>query len=365
MADAPNSELGESVLLDPDITLFCEGCERYINISDIKSHGRFHDALHTFHYSDQDRPENVTALNVCRRTILKEFYRNLKNSGEHPNPALFREFDDAYEIIKADLENNTRRSFELNYPVVCGISSKPSASSCIEAVGLCSAINKQWKTEMEETKVFQDCFGGDPRKSFIGLYSGYNGSNAAKTSSKVLHTYLLSEIKKFSSSFHSDIAKGSNGDFREQDKLGQSGASQNPEINCDNSESSIHVQDIHSDLGHGFAQVVAAAFMKAHHSVDEILSNGEGESSRVRWSGCSTLACLIDCNEEVHTQELKVSEGAENTVGIETTANETQNANNSAKSEIQEESHSRNSATIHISNAGKTYKYKNIYLKNS
>lgn len=357
MADAPNSELGESVLLDPDITLFCEGCERYINISDIKSHGKFHDALHTFRYSGQDRPDSLAALNVCRRTLLKESYVNWKNSGEHPNPAIFREFDDAYEIIKADLENNTRRSFGSNCPVVCGTSSKPSTSSFIEAVGLCSAINRQWKNEMEEAKVFEDCFGGDQRKCFIGLYSGYNGSNAAKTSSKVLHTYLLPEITKFSDSFQLDIAKGSNDDLRGQDKSGQSGTSQNPEINCDNSESSVHeedAQDIHSDLSHKFAQVMAEAFIKAHHSVDEILSNGEGESSRVRWSGCSTLACLIDCNEEVRSRELKVSEGVENTVGSETTANETQYANSySAKAETQEASNSRNLATIHISNAGK------------
>ena len=39
--------------------------------------------------------------------------------------------------------------------------------------------------------------------------------------------------------------------------------------------------------------MIAVAFKKAHEYTDRLLEWGKEENSRVRWSGCSTLTCII------------------------------------------------------------------------
>ena len=38
---------------------------------------------------------------------------------------------------------------------------------------------------------------------------------------------------------------------------------------------------------------MASAFKRAHEYTDKLLEWGKDENSRVRWSGCSTLTCVI------------------------------------------------------------------------
>ena len=74
-----------------------------------------------------------------------------------------------------------------------------------------------------------------------------------------------------------------------------------------------------------FQEEISFAFKKAHEYTDKLLEWGKDENSRVRWSGCSTLACVIQDtginntenkenpqeNKSETVPELKVTFGAE------------------------------------------------------
>jgi len=53
---------------------------------------------------------------------------------------------------------------------------------------------------MEDTKVYQDCFGNSKGKAFLGVYDGYSGKYAAAVAANELHYLLLNEMAKFDTS---------------------------------------------------------------------------------------------------------------------------------------------------------------------
>lgn len=53
---------------------------------------------------------------------------------------------------------------------------------------------------MEDTKTYQDCFGEDPNKCYLGLFDGYHGRFSAEVAASMLHRLLLNELAKFDES---------------------------------------------------------------------------------------------------------------------------------------------------------------------
>lgn len=401
----PASELGESILLAPDITMFCQKCQRYIDISDLKEHGSYHEALQTFQYKDL-APANLGSLTSRRKTLIKEMFGKLGSCNGCLDPASLKKLDDAYEIIRAELESNARRVFGVNSHEVCGLSVKCDTMPCIKAIGSCCSLNKRWKNVMDEERTFQNCFGGDPTKCFLGIYSGYNGPNAAETSAREFHKCFQSEIEKFEKCLHSENQleeavvnvldeneKGVGQDFSylqgKQDihditkpqSFHSSLSSDGSKVISENlkaiPDEVKHMKTSVKEDGTSllwnkhkdsptYARKVSDAFVTAHLLVDEMLSYGKGETSRVRWSGCSTLTCLIQNHEDNAAREealrqddcdaTKESESNQRTPnGDRQSVMETLDTSGHQRESQQMHFHQRTHlATIHLANAGKT-----------
>lgn len=403
--DMPASELGESILLAPDITMFCQKCQRYIDIADLKEHGSYHEALQTFQYKDL-APANLGGLTSRRKALIKEMFDKLESCNGCLDPVWLRKLDDAYEIIRAELESNARRVFGVNSHEVCGFSVKCDTMPCIKAIGSCCYLNKRWKNVMDEEKTFQNCFGGDPTKCFLGIYSGYNGPTAAETSATELHKCFQSEIEKFDKCLHSENQQ----EDAPVNALGENEKGVGQDFAYPEGKQDIHditnPQSIHSSLSSDgskvtsenlkaisdqvknmkvsvredgtsllwnkcnkdsttYARKVSDAFVTAHDLVDEILYCGKGETSRVRWSGCSTLTCLIQSHEDYAardealrhddcdaTKESESTQGTPN--GVTHSLRETLDTSSHQKESQQMHFHQRTRlATIHLANAGK------------
>lgn len=363
--------------------MFCQKCKRYIDISDLTEHGSYHEALRIFQFKDL-APANLGSLTIHRKALIKEMLGRSDSSRECLDPVWLRKLDEAYEIIRAELESNARRVFGVNSREVCGSSLKCEAMPCIKAIGSCSAFNKRWRNVMDEDNTIQNCFGGDPTKCFLGLYSGYNGSNAAEISTRQLHKFVQSEIEKFDKCLQSQDAavnglwennvEVSPGFSRPQGKqsIHRSLLSDGSADTSDNlkatpeEEGTRFSQNKDNKDSTTYACKVSGAFERAHHLVDEMLSSGKGETSRVRWSGCSTLTCLIQShkddgargeafqhNDFDATKEAESDQGTPNADGR--SPRETMDTFDHQRASQQMQFHQRTHlATIHLANAGKT-----------
>ena len=114
---------------------------------------------------------------------------------------LVQQVNEAFEILKQDLEDTFESCRKVDEEIEFKVDSYDLACSLdfISAVGHCSDSNSRWKPAMEDCKVYQDYFGNDPNKAFIGLYDGYNGRYASAVAANELHYLLLREISKFDS----------------------------------------------------------------------------------------------------------------------------------------------------------------------
>jgi len=62
-------------------------------------------------------------------------------------------------------------------------------------VGLTCDANPKHRKSMEDAHTIVGCFGGDPRRAFIGVYDGHGGVDASSHTAKFLHQHFLKELK--------------------------------------------------------------------------------------------------------------------------------------------------------------------------
>ena len=242
-------------------------------------------------------------------------------------PQQIEEVNEAYEYLKAVLDGNYEEYRQVREDVnaqVGGVSLNCSPD-CVYAVGMAASSNERWKSYMEDARTFQDCFGEDKHKCFIGLYDGYHGRFAAEVAASELHKLLLSEMIKFDPRTKSVVTGSVLGDpdishykFERPDTTQSERA-----ILYDESVSIIQniiniCEDKYNDLikkmdntpEHSakdedetprkkkkektpFERKMENAFSKAYYLLDILLSYGKDENSKIRWSGCSAATCVI------------------------------------------------------------------------
>ena len=182
----------------PDITIYCQQCDMYIDLRSLNEHRVYHRALETMYYRGNSRPESVEMLIRRRRGIL----RKLKSQTDANKPLSHKQLqklNDAFEFLKADLEDTYETFRQIRENVNTDVSGVALSCSteCAYAVGICSDGNERWKNAMEDTRVFQDYFGDDHGKCFFSIYDGHNGRFASEVAANELHRVLLKEMAKF------------------------------------------------------------------------------------------------------------------------------------------------------------------------
>lgn len=349
----------------PDITLFCSTCSCFVDLSVLATHRYYHRALEIMRYSGVNRPDSVHGLLKRRRAILRKMKKN--TSADEPlNQLELQKINEAYEFLKADVEDTFQAYRDVSENTVIdvrGVALNCSAL-CVLAVGFASDDNARWKSQMEDTRVFQDCFGSDPNKCFFGIYDGHHGRFAAEIAANELHHALLIEMEKFdpktkctctfnmADSYdisHYDIHSRPNTATSIRGEIHDVSSNIIHQIiaSCEDIVNDLQKEDQPDQLAtkknqrsmdDPFAMKMADAFKKAHKHTDVILSWGRDEMSRVRWSGTSTLGCVV-------LNKMQHQTGEQEKMGIAGEEEE------EAKSAVELEE----LGVIHLANAGEEY----------
>ncbi|XP_038047867.1 protein phosphatase 2C-like domain-containing protein 1 [Patiria miniata] len=327
----------------PDITLFCDKCGSFILLRLLQEHRKYHGALATLEYkeSQRQRPESAEALLKRRQAVLAKMTRRATQENKPLSMSTLQKINDAYELLKSYLEDTYEdliQTREMVYPECQGLALTCSAK-CARAMGICSHDNQRWKRSMEDTRVFQDYFGNDENKCFFAIYDGHSGRFAADITANDLHHFLLNEMTKFDPTTSCTCTLNM---AEHNDLIGYKLDRPKPVVRKDSIRHILHEEshNIIQQIMHTckenvsklevktnnqpskketkskipnkrendpFAEKMEFALRNAYQLVDYILSYGIDEQSRVRWSGCSALTCVIhstgDMEEDGNQEE--------------------------------------------------------------
>lgn len=171
----------------------------YINIGSLLYHRAYHSALNTLRYRHPQKPTQVQSILQRRNSLIKKL--NHKATLKKPvKPDDIRKLNEAYEFLKNDLEdeydwvNQFQNKVELS---VKGVA-KNCSLDFVYGIGICSCENRLWKKDMEDVNVYIDNFDEDKNKSYLAIFDGYHGNNAAQRSANELHHLLLNEMSTLS-----------------------------------------------------------------------------------------------------------------------------------------------------------------------
>ncbi|XP_070570086.1 protein phosphatase 2C-like domain-containing protein 1 [Ptychodera flava] len=345
-AETPQTEIMESS--QPEISILCKQCDIDIDVRALTEHRTYHRALELFDYKGTNGPSSLKDLLKRRRQIMKKL--NKTTDSDNPLPIkMLQKYNDAFEILKAYMEDTYEEFRQIRESMIIdseGLSLSCSPH-CVHAVGICSDGNERWKSTMEDTRVFQDYFGNDSNKCFFGIYDGHHGRFAAEVSANDLHHCLLHEMTKFDpdTSCVCTLNMVEKNDLSEY-KLDRP----QPRIRKDSIRHVLHEEstNIIQQIMHTceenlqklsttgpdgpkksgrkkrpkdpFSEKMGHAFRKSYRKTDEILTLGQDEKSRVRWSGCSALTCVIQntkmtVDEECCEYDTESTEDQENSDG--------------------------------------------------
>lgn len=325
----PTHSLGFSFVNEPDLTYYCGLCQLYINLTCMKDHKAFHWALTTLQYSDSRMPKDVVELATRRRFLIKLMVQQQKAGEESRRLEFINRIDEAYELLKQDLEDTFEQYRKVNEKVSCAVSGRglPCSLDAVKAIGVCGSTNARWKSDNEDAAVFQDHFGNDAHKAFLAIYDGHNGRYAAAMAANELHHILLNRMSEFDPAAKCVCAFN----MLEQNDVPHYLGKPWPTLNDPVASGIVHresVNDIHQVLYHckdasttdstSAAQLTKAepiapeddahlkvaesgaygrrmlqAVRDAYQQTDQILSFGQDEKSRVRWSGASALTLVL------------------------------------------------------------------------
>lgn len=360
------------------------------------------------------RPQNIEMLLKRRNVIVKKIKQSAASLGTQVESKEIEKINDAYEYLKSDLDGTLallqppRNDVDINM----NGSSLNCSPQCAFAVGFCSNGNSRWKNCMEDTKVFQDIFGGDENKCYMAVFDGHHGRFAADVAAAELHHMLLNEMKKFDPKTKTTMAKNmaeesqeiGAGNFQFErpstkeserevlyegsmnivDQIIKLCEEKYDEITTPRTsraskpiESRENTQDELKTITEEKTDVekptegeatqkkkktpkalmsvkLEEAFKKSYQLIDILLSYGKDECSRVRWSGCSAVTMILQSLDPDRLDRDWVISPVK-----EETEEEIENANTERKISSYEEP--RTLGLLHLANAGKQMTSK-LYL---
>ena len=331
----------------PDISIICEKCYTYVAVRLLQAHRSYHSALERLEYRGDLRPESVKALIKRRQHVLNKLARS------NMSVMVIQAVNDAFELLKAYLEGTYEDLIQVQESKAAEVQGLAlnCSTACAHAVGICSDANERWKPSMEDTRVFQDYFGNDCNKCFFAIYDGYSGRFAADVSANDLHHFLLNEMAKFDEltkctctinlagyhdlndykldrpkpvvrkqSIRHILHEESHNIIKQimhtcEENIAELTEADMSEANKQRSHS-ININQItpdqsttDGDQADPYDHNVEHALRQSYRMTDYVLSYGIDEVSRVRWSGCSAVTCIIHNlgpDEEASEKEDKI-----------------------------------------------------------
>ncbi|KFP15770.1 Protein phosphatase 2C-like domain-containing protein 1, partial [Egretta garzetta] len=280
------------------ISIFCSVCQQTIHPYHLLCHKKTHKALTLLGFdSPQTLTDNKTLL-AQRQKQISKLTTIPKYSETHRQKINY-----SFEFLR---DNHTSTSYcdlaNINNPSTF----KKVNNSLIKALSICQDKNSTWKGDMEDRFIVLDNYGNRSDTCFLGLVDGSHGASAAETVAAELPLLFLDQLAQTDSSYKKSkdeqqildsFATVIKADYREKEKI-FSDKPGNDETNKTNTYEWIH-----------------KAYAKSFWRMDRLLRLGRNEVSKVRWSGCSAVTCLVERipGEETGCTEEEERNHSENT----------------------------------------------------
>ncbi|NXG63457.1 PP2D1 protein, partial [Hemiprocne comata] len=283
------------------ISVFCSVCQQPIYPYHLLYHKKTHTALALLGFDSLQRKTDNKTLLAQRQNLISKLTKTAKYSETRR-----QKIDYSFEFL---MNNHTATSHRdlanINNPSTF----KEVNNSLIKALSVCQDKNSTWQGDMEDRFIVLDNYGNRSDTCFLGLVDGSHGVTAAETVAAELPLLFLDQLAQMDFSYKKSkdeqqildsFATVINADYREKEKI-FSDKPDNDETNKTNTYEWIH-----------------KAYAKSFWRMDRLLRLGRNEVSKVRWSGCSAVTCLVEripSEETDGTEEEERNNSENNTRG--------------------------------------------------
>ncbi|NXX56605.1 PP2D1 protein, partial [Scopus umbretta] len=257
------------------ISIFCSACQQTVHPYHLLYHKKTHKALTLLGFDCQTKTDNKILL-AQRQKLISTLTKIPKYSETHR-----QKIDYSFEFL---MDNHTPTS-QCDFANITPSTFKKVSNSLIKALSICQDKNSTWQGDMEDRFIVLDNYGNRADTCFLGVVDGSHGVTAAETVAAELPLLFLDQLAQMDSSYKKSkdeqqildsLATVFKADYREKEKI----FSEKPE--SDETNKANTYEWIHK------------AYAKSFWRMDRLLRLGRNEVSKVRWSGCSAVTCLVE-----------------------------------------------------------------------
>ncbi|XP_008007451.3 protein phosphatase 2C-like domain-containing protein 1 isoform X1 [Chlorocebus sabaeus] len=267
----------EEQVYEQATTLPCSICKHEIDLTGIFLHKKQHVALATLGFQWMGGKKPLPSVIAVQRQFMISkllssfmFTEKTLQSINNAFELLWKKKIPAYYKIFDNIDRSVIYSQKIRHLLIKG-------------VGICEDRNSTWKADMNDKFTIVSNFGNKPNVCFFGLFDGHHGASAAELTSMELPVLLLHQLSKFDPSYQmttdeQQIINSFYTVFREEYTA---------------------IEDLFSAINKTEAvrreyEDIHKAFAKAFWRMDRLLRLGRKEVSRVQWSGCSAVTCILE-----------------------------------------------------------------------
>ncbi|XP_078518979.1 protein phosphatase 2C-like domain-containing protein 1 [Lissotriton helveticus] len=278
--DQDSKELSTTDLRD--YTIKCSICKETFPLYLIYYHKQQHRALTILGYDEKEYPSDMKSLAFRRIEVISNLIKASKYTAREKE-----QVNCSYELLKEILMSSDRytRKEDVENIGKSSVFKGNVTNQFIKAIATCQDQNVVWKNKIEDTFTVIDNYGGRPNTCFIGLFDGFHGVSAAQRASEELSMFILDEVSKVDTSYKI------NEDEKYIVATYEKFAKQNM-LEVDRAFSSA-LHDKEKFKKKDFHRI-HASYAKAFMRLDRLLLLGTTEFSKVRWSGCTAVTCLLE-----------------------------------------------------------------------
>ncbi|XP_068008419.1 protein phosphatase 2C-like domain-containing protein 1 [Melanerpes formicivorus] len=259
---------------DPKHTsILCSACQQAIQPHHLPAHKKSHKAQALLGLDSPQRKADRETLVAQRQKLISKLMKTSQYSERER-----QKIDYSLEFLMDNRAPAHRNRARIGSPRAY----REVKNSLIKAVSVCQDKNSLWQGDMEDRFIVLDNYGNRAETSFLGLVDGFRGATAAERVATELPLLFLDQLAQTDCSYRKSKAEQQildsfvtviKADYREKEKIFSAKSS---------ADKSNTYEWIHK------------AYAKSFWRMDRLLRLGRNEVSRVRWSGCSAVTCLVE-----------------------------------------------------------------------
>uniref|UniRef100_UPI001E1B102B protein phosphatase 2C-like domain-containing protein 1 n=1 Tax=Jaculus jaculus TaxID=51337 RepID=UPI001E1B102B len=275
---------GEQRLCDYRVSFPCSVCQQEIHLTRSFFHKKQHRALATLglEWMGKKKPRSFEIaaqrqLIVSRLLSFLMFSERTLQKINYAYEVLWKKQKPVYYKILDNLDGTSTYLPKVSHLLIKGIATSGNR-------------NSTWKVDMNDKFTIVNDFGNKPNVCFFGLFDGHRGDTAADMASKELPVLFLHQLTRCDPSYQMTA--------KEQHMINSFHIMFQEEYTS-KEDAFFSTPKIKKNQGHKFEDI-HKAFAKAYWRMDRLLELGRNEVSRVRWSGCSVVTCMLEGSIKNH-----------------------------------------------------------------